>query len=338
MTTVDSEVLLQLFRALSPVKLGGPEQFAAAPIPGYKNHRIARDAHARACLLLGVVDAGRSGSPPPIVLRHVEVQNDVHCTIRHADGGTEAAIFTVIRCLSENPLLQSMFLRVCMPVLEQLGPQSSRAGVLDAINRLVELFRNLEKPAAKTIVGLWAELFLVDQSADPKLMISSWHSAPEEIFDFSCGPQRIEVKASSRRSRAHHFRLEQLQPPSGACGIVASLFVNTAGRGAGITELVERIGGRISDIALQDRLYGLVFQLLGENWETGVVQRFDYQAAEESLSFYPASQIPCITLPVPQGVSDVHFVADLSSLEAISSGRLRMDGGLFAAACGKAGG
>lgn len=144
MTKADSDVLVQLFRALNPVALTGLEQFAAAPIPGYAYHRIARDSLGRPSLLLGVIDAGVSSGPPPIILRHIEVQHDVHCQIKHTSGETEAATFTVIRCRSDNDLLQSMFLRVCMPVLQHFGPNVSRAGVLDAVNRLVELFHSLE--------------------------------------------------------------------------------------------------------------------------------------------------------------------------------------------------
>jgi len=332
MTKLDSEILVQLFRGLSSVELTGLEQFSAAPIPDYPDHRIARDSAGRPSLLLGVMDAAGT-NPPPIILRHIEVQHDVHCHIRHTGGSTEDATFTVIRCQSDNLLLQTMFLRVCMPVLQQLGPKISRSGVLDAVNRLVELFRSLERPATKTIVGLWAELFLIDRSSDPSVMVSCWHFAPTDLLDFSFGDQRLEVKASSRRTRCHHFRLEQLQPPTGASSVVASIFVDTAGRGVGIAELVESIARKVTDIGLQNRLHSLVFQLLGENWEAAAVGRFDYQAAQESLSFYFAAQIPCVNLPVPRGVSEVHFIADLSALTPLSEHHLRSRSGLFAAAC-----
>jgi putative PD-(D/E)XK family protein DUF4420 len=337
MTKLDSEILVQLFRSLRAVELTGLEQFSAAPIPGYTDHRIARDSAGRPSLLLGVIDAAGTNSPPPIILRHIEVQHDAHCQIKHINAPPEAATFTVIRCSSDNRLLQTMFLRVCVPVLQHLGPKITRAGVLDAVNRLVELFRSLERPATKTIVGLWAELFVIERSSDASFMVSCWHSAPSDLFDFSHSEQRLEVKASSQRARRHHFRLEQLQPPTGTCCVVASVFVDAAGRGRGIDDLVEAIGRRITDIALQDRLHGVVFQLLGDRWESAGLERFDYEAAQESLVFYLASQVPCVSLPIPRGVSEVHFKADLSAINPASEQLLRSHRGLLASVCSKQG-
>lgn len=332
MTKADSEVLVELFGTLTPIKLTGLQQFAASPIPGYLGHRIARDPQQRPALLLSVIETPGKSAAPPIMLRHIEVQHDLNCHIKHASGEIEAARFTVVRCCSDNPLLQSMFLRVCLPVLQQLGPEASRSGVLDAVNRLVELFRSLEKPARQTIVGLWAELFVIEGSADPGLMVSAWHSAPSDLYDFNSGQQRLEVKASSCHARKHHFRFEQLRPPQGTSCLVASVFVDSAGRGISVTDLVESTIERLDKVELQNRLHGIVFQSLGENWEAGVQERFDYEMARESLSFYSASQIPCICLPIPEGVSEIHFVSDLSSLDVVSGHHLESSRDLFAAA------
>jgi len=331
MTNSDNDILLRLFRGLDSVQLRGADHFAAVTIPSFVHYRLAKDSRSRPTLLLAVFDTGRTSSAPPIMLRNIEVQHDVHCHIHYAGGATESAAFTVIRCNSDSETLHALFLRVCATVLDQIGPDATRAAVLYAVNRLVELFRSLERPATKTIVGLWAELFVIERSCDPTLMLSSWHTSASDLLDFSCGEQRLEVKASSRHLRQHHFRLEQLLPPLGSRCIIASLFVEPAGAGVSISELVATISGEVTDIQIQTRLHALVFQSLGEKWETGAQERFDYEAARDSLRFYDALAVPRIAVPLPNSVSDVHFISDLSGLNPISDQHLKSSKNLFAA-------
>ena len=50
---------------------------------------------------------------------------------------------------------------------------------------------------------------------------------------------------------------------------------------------------------------------------------FDYQMAVDSITYYDARDIPCISIEdVPSHVSNVHFDSDLSGISSISSSKI----------------
>jgi len=180
------------------------------------------------------------------------------------------------------------------------------------------------------VSGLWAELFVIWNSRDPKGLFRAWHSSPEEKYDLSSGTQRIEVKSTSQRRRVHHFSLEQLTPPSGCKVVIASLFVERNGGGTSLGELVEEIRTHLAEEPeLQERLDRVVASTLGNTLRQGLIARFDRELAADSLHFFNGVDAPRIPEPVPSGVSDVHFKSDLSQCQPLSQEILMSDGGIF---------
>ena len=50
------------------------------------------------------------------------------------------------------------------------------------------------------------------------------------------------------------------------------------------------------------------------------------------MRFYRVAEVPQLDLPLPQGVTQVEFVADLGSSKPMSMGEVRAEGGVVAAA------
>jgi hypothetical protein len=82
----------------------------------------------------------------------------------------------------------------------------------------------------KSVQGLWAELFLMARLRDPSALVAAWHSQLGDLYDFSAGSQRIEVKSAIGRIRRHHFTLEQVLPIPRTRVLIASVLVER-GRG-----------------------------------------------------------------------------------------------------------
>ncbi len=265
-----------------------------------------------------------------IMLRHVTVSFGTECRVTRSDGLVEAGRFTLIQCLGDDTVLHGYFLRVAGAMLGAVGDDPAGQDVADAVANLVELFRAMTQPPAKSVQGLWAELLLVAKAGDPVRLTGAWHLLPEERFDFGSADQRIEVKSTALRSRRHHFGLEQLRPNQPADVLVASLYVERAETGASVCELANLVRTRMAahpDMVLHvDRVIGLT---LGSDWRQGLEDRFDTQLAEKSLAFYRATDIPCIPGPLPPSVSDVRFMADLTDVPPVSSEWCRAEGGLF---------
>lgn len=322
--------LIDLYMKLrAPVGEGGLDTFTALPILGLP-HRIGRGANGVPALL---VAASITPKASPIRLEHLDVRHGVTCRITHPDHSFETGTFSVIRCLGAESELVRCFLRVLEPIVRSLGPAPSPEVLTRTIEDLVELFRAMEQPPQKSAHGLFAELCVICCAVDPTKLLRAWHVAPEERFDFSDGAQRIEVKASASRVREHHFSLEQVSPPLGCRVLVASTFVDHAGGGVSIEDLVGQVCSLVGEEPeLQARLNRGVARSLGSNWRDSTSVRFDFEVTRTSIVFFDVETVPRVALPLPWGVSEVRFKSDLSQCEPVMFEILRERGGIFAAA------
>ena len=324
--------LLQLFQSLVlPMAAASGNDLSAVPIPGADGHRLAKDANGSPCLLIR--QSPQRASSAPVRLENLLISFDVPCTVVHPGREPERDTFTIIRCTASNPALFPHFLKILSPMIAALGPTPTRAAVRRAISGLVELFQSLAAPTKKTIQGVWAELLLIRLASDPQAMAAAWHCDPLEHFDFAAGPQRIEVKSSSLRRRAHHFSLAQLTPPQGTRVLVASLFVERSGGGASVQRLFENVRELLASSAeIMAHFDATFYASLGSGWEEAMSEAFDWELARESVAFFTAADVPKVGEPIPLTVSDVRFRSDLSSATPLTQDGLITEGGLFAAA------
>lgn len=327
----DLAAIFEQIQPLTPSSAVGAD-FCALPVPSLERHRVAKDAQLAPAILISVTDAPGESHLAPIVLENLTVQHDVACRITRPDGLTEEGHFSVIRCTDNDQILQSYFLRVSATMLQSLGTTPSRLSVSQAVSRLAELFHSMREPARKSLQGLWAELLLIARAYDPVMLAEAWHTGPEELFDFSLGSQRIEVKSTRGRMRRHYFTLEQLQQPVGARVIIASMLIEPSETGTSLLELLEQIRLRLANrIDLMLRIESVVGLTLGKSWRRAARERFDLEHAERSLAFYDPEVIPKINPNVPLGVSDVRFKSDLTGHQPSKAASLRAAKGIFRA-------
>ena len=302
----------------------------ASHLPDLPHHRLARDVQGAPIIMIAVPHGRAQTRPVPIRLEHLSIQHDVECRITGIDGEIEEGQFTVIACLGTDHALHSYFLRVLEPIITLLGPSPTRSDITRAVYNLIELFRVMAAAPLKSVQGLWAEVFLIAHAADPTLLLAAWHTTPEDRYDFSSGDQRIEVKATAGRIRRHRFSLEQLQPPTGTTALVASLFVERAGSGTSLAELIEKVRHQIGDnldlLMALDRIVGMT---LGNSWRQAMDEQFDYELAIHSLAFFDVVDVPSIESELPPEVSGVHFISDLSNIPLVDSAHHKISGGIF---------
>ena len=226
--------------------------------------------------------------------------------------GDENRTLSVVRCTGRDRSMHEFFLRSLHPVIMSLPAVPSREHVSSAVEKLVDLFRQISQPPRKTVLGLWAELLIISRSNDPSKLVSSWHSQPEDRFDFASGADRLEVKAAAGQLRIHHFSLEQLRPPVPTKVVVASLLTQRTAGGTSVADLVDSIRGRIGDAEILIRMDSVVARILGQNWREAEAMRYDLQLAAESLRFVDGIELPAVHTPIPSEVAEVSFKADLS--------------------------
>lgn len=240
-------------------------------------------------------------------------------------------IYTTIELTSNNVDLQKYFLDIISIMLKQLPKHFTSANLKYEIKKLINLFSHLSKTPQKNIQGLWAELFLITQAKHPEYLIKAWHNTPTDKFDFNDGYDKIEVKSTSLSRRIHNFSIEQLSPNHNSNLLIASVITINTGIGKNIFDLLDMIEKRIKDVEAILRLNEIVIQTMGQNFDKISDIFFDYQQAQDTLSFYNYRNIPIISKEnIPHELFNIRFSCDLTHISPITSTELFfLEGKLF---------
>ncbi len=291
--------------------------YSVAPIPGYPAYFIGKDNSGNACLLISAPDKD-SRPQVPIRLESLEVAFDIPSVVKR--GGTVSeGIFTVVRCRTNDAEIIRYFLSIGETLLRILGPTPSHAAIRDTIIRLAHIFQRMQSPAARSVNGLFGELFFIRRSHNPFRVLAAWRVQDISRFDFNSGSLRVDVKTASGRQRIHAFSYDQCNPPSGTLAVVASMFVEQAASGISLQEIVreiERIVATNTDLVL--KLHETVAETLGRSLREALNVCFDHRLAASSLQFYDLRAIPAVRDMLTPGVSDIHFRSDLSGGSVVS--------------------
>jgi hypothetical protein len=309
--------LIELYDTLT-CPLGNSKAYTAIPIPEYPNFRIAINVEGNPVLLLSVANAVRNIALKNFRLQYLKLQQNLECKISE-NGNSSFQTFTVITFISTDRNLQEYFLRISETLVRTLTNTPTQQQVIESLNKFVEVFRALADTPTNTVHGLWSELFLIDNAANPKILLNYWHNLPEEKFDFNSGDEKIEVKSNSNFERIHTFSSEQLNPPVGTAVIIASIFIRQSNNGVSIQQLNDSITTKIqNEIELIEKLNNIICKTLGNSLEQSIKIKYDYNLARNSLHFYKHEDIHKIErLNIPTKVSEVRYRSDLTDLISI---------------------
>ena len=295
---------------------GNTGQFQALPVPAMPAHYVGRNANGFPCILLKSSD---NTVRAPVKLANLDIFFDIPCKILIENRMERQEVLTVVVCTSPDLKTQEYFLHICETIFHLVGPTPSLSTVNGVVQRLINLFQQLSRPAKKPVIGLIGELYVISRSRCPATAVRAWRCNEDDRFDFAVDNVRLEVKASGNRTRSHNFSLEQCILLPGIVGILVSLFIENSGGGLSLIELIHRIESRLKgDHELILKLKETVVQTLGETLNLALEIRFDDALAKSSLLFYDLSMIPAIRSEIPGSVSRVRFSSDLSHTEPLT--------------------
>jgi hypothetical protein len=322
--------LIELYDSLVFPEEGNEKTFNAIPIPEYPNCRIAIGVEGVPVLLLSVANSVKNIALKNFRLKYLQLEQNVECKISE-NGKNSFKTFTVVTFTSTDRNLQEYFLRISETLVKTLSSKLTQHQVIESLNKFVEVFRALTDTPTNTVHGLWTELFLIENSTNPKTLLYYWHNLPEEKFDFNSGEEKIEVKSNSSFERIHTFSSEQLNAPTGTQVLIGSIFIRQNNSGQSIQQLVDSIASKVQhDIDLADKLNNIICKTLGNSLEQSIRIKFDYNLAKDSLQFYNHLDISKIEeVNIPNEVSEVRYRSDLSSLSPIDTTTLKQNGNLF---------
>ncbi|WP_020691662.1 PD-(D/E)XK motif protein [Aeromicrobium massiliense] len=305
----------ELQTLLSTVQVSGLPGFDVLNVPSAPGFKIGLDA-ASSIVLLTPPDPAPQ---PPTELHRVSMDPRLTLEVRDAVGRAMRGEFGLVRLRMGENEYRAAFLNVIANLIGVIGTDPGPGDVSVAMRRLVRLFEPT-MTSRTTILGLWGELLVISRSDAPADMLDAWHSRVDARFDFSAQGSRIEVKTTTRSDRRHSFSLEQLLPVAGSTTWVVSIMTTQTNSGTTLQDLIDKLETRFAEHpSRQMRVHEVVAETLGPAWASSMRTGFDATQAIESMAVLQASTIPRFR-GVPDGVSDVRFVADCS---AVLSGSAR---------------
>jgi hypothetical protein len=296
----------ELLRSIPPPSSSGI--FNVSRLPGNPAFYAGRDASGNAALL---IKASGDGGQVPLRLAGIEANYSVLCKVAEPGAPEQIETLTSIVCLSRERGIETYFASAAESLLTLLPPNPTIIDVAGAVQRLVDLFQKLRRPPRRYLAGLVGELCTLRAARDSAAAVASWRTDPEDRYDFVVGRLRMDVKSSSNRRRSHDVSFEQANPPPNCVGLIASTWVEAAGGGTSVAELLQSIEARLgTNYGAISRLRIIVADSLGETLPSAMDRRFDLDLATASTRYYDATTIPAIRPPLPVGVSALRFTSD----------------------------
>ena len=290
----------ELIKGLQP----NDETLHVQPIPGFEWARLG--VMQEAVLLLLPPDV--SSRDPDHDLEHIRISPHQQFNIRESSGLRVESV-AVIATKNRDGWLVNAFLEL-VAMLFDSGVTSDQESVRKLVQDLVSLFRALTQPNQKSTQGLWGELLLIQLASDTELAVASWHTTPNDRYDFAKGHERVEVKTTTG-PRIHMFSHAQLVPVDGLRVTIASIILNPSGEGTSCADLVSSILPKLLSEPTRRTFVNQVVRTLGDNWNSQGGYRYDLEQASQSLRFFDVENVPRINQPIPLNVHGVKYQSDL---------------------------
>lgn len=322
--------LVALFQGLTLPETESVKTLNAIPIPEYPDFRVAVDIEGFPVLLFPAFGIANKLELKNRRLKYLQFESAVECKIREGKNSLFKK-FALITFMSTDRDLQEYFLQISENLVKMLQGKVDYREIAATLNKYIEIFRTLTDAPINTAQGLWAELFVIESSFNPKILLSYWHNFPDDKFDFNAGKEKIEVKSTSGLDRIHEFSSEQLSPSPDSQVLVASLFTRQIHSGVSIQGLTQNIASKIqSDNHLIEKMNLVVSRTLGNTLVQSIKIKFDYDISKTSLRFYRHQDISKVEkVYIPAEVSGVRYKSDLSLIKSIELSSIDVNGLLF---------
>lgn len=310
------DTLFNQFTALSPAN--SPGIFNAIRISDTRLDFLGKTIDGAPIILLHDASAPRYRAG--FQFKYLKAEFHTTCLVR-SDRGEADGQFAIISCDPVVVDLHEIFIRAVSAAVSDLSTDSGTDDLQSRFQRLADLFRQFSRPGGRELTGLWAELFVIQNSNNVPAALRAWRTSSSERFDFSWTFGQLEVKATTKAIRTHEFGLEQLKVPSGGKSFVASVLLQPLNGGLGIMDLAGSIETEIiGENALREKLWRNIAADLGADFSEAVDKQFDMAYAGRNAVLFAADDIPSPRFEKDPRISSIRFVSDLSTVLPTATG------------------
>lgn len=239
-------------------------------------------------------------------------------------GSSICKKYTIILLKSLESDMQKYFLDLIYIVLKKLPAKPTVLALKRELAKVISMFTAPPTFSKDIVQGLWAELFVIACGKNPLYLINSWHTSPEDKYDFNDGIDKVEVKATRNHDRIHTFAIEQLNPNKDSKHLIASIIVVPSGQGSNIFDLIDAISEKVTDNNAILKLKEVAYQTIGPHLEESKKIKFDISMAVNTYKLFNHYDVPAIPISsVPSEVSNVHFSSCLKDVVSVDTTTLQ---------------
>ena len=215
----------------------------------------------------------------------------------------------IIRCFSNIEKEKELFLELTEAIITE---EASDEEVMEIFRSLSRFFIDKSEPSERELIGLYAELETILTFSQSLKIEDYWQSQDRMKFDFSFTDElKLEVKATTKQFRTHHFRHEQLVTEMYEI-IVLSYMLRHDDEGVSLYDLINQVK------PLFQRDYNKLLRLnkiLKDVSEERLQElRFNPAYTSDNRKLYLANAIPKFEEATPEGVANAEYDCSLENI------------------------
>ena len=259
----------------------------------------------------------KSKSPRRFPIMHKTQSMRIECNMRVTymlNGASCQDVVHILRCLSDNTREKELFLELATVLITE--GDGSEESIMDTFNVLRTFFNNKKDISDNELVGLYAELYTICAFHQSMGIEQYWQSRDRMKFDFSITEKlKLEVKSTTKNSRTHHFRHEQLMTELYDI-YVLSYMLRYDDEGLSLLDLILESKEYLKTDSKKLMKIDHVLKNVSEDRLRNL--RFNRDYTNSNMHIYSASNIPKFNEVTPNGVANAEYDCVLDNIEFLS--------------------
>ena len=283
---------------------------------------VDKDSH----VVVVIKSSSRNGRPYNITTKALSLE----CNARVSFSSGISENVHILKCLLQSKKEKEIFLEVAKLFINN---DYSDTYVIDTFNTLQNFFANKNELSDNELTGFYAEFYTIYKFHDSLNIEKYWQSKDRLKFDFSFSETlKLEIKATTRENRIHHFKHEQLNSNYFDIYVLSYLF-RYDDEGLSLYDLM----GKIRSILAGNKELCLRLNYVEKNTSIDRLKDLKYNSVytDEQMHFYSAKDIPKFKEQTPAGVSKAEYdcslehAVPLNVLDFINSAKTNLSKEIF---------
>lgn len=255
---------------------------------------------------------------PDIKLRSMEILFSRNCTVQAVIGHQpHVGCYSVIRLKENDRDIVRLFTKIVEERFCQDTLSKNNAEIAANFQEVAALFSKIDV-STNDLIGLWGELYLIEQADNLVAMVQAWSLRKTAKYDFVTDHFVLDVKTTLSPSRKHRFSLEQLRPKGNVQAYVASISVTEVESGRTVGAMVDSISAQIDNFEIRNSFLHQCLMKGGKDIYRSELVLHPYPE-EAAIPLFRVEDIPAPEVSNSDPIDNVRFDVDLSSIAPLDN-------------------